>query len=95
MREIRQHLDTASLLVVLLTLLLFGIALVEKGFTHDVLLEAGVFLVSVKLIMMAYKNGKQSAAVQSKLDRLLSVVEGLDGSMRNAGSSTPRSSSDG
>ena len=78
MREIREHLDTASLLVIVLTLVLFAIALVEKGFTHDMLLEAAVFLISVKLIMMAYKNGKQAAAVQAKLDRLLSAVESLD-----------------
>jgi len=39
----------------LITLLLFIAALFVKGFTHDLLLEAGVFLVSVKVIMMAYK----------------------------------------
>jgi len=32
------------------------VALFTKGFTHDILLEAGVLLVSVKLIIMAYKN---------------------------------------
>jgi hypothetical protein len=75
MREIREHLDNGSLVVIFITLALFGTALVEKGFTHDMLLEAGVFLISVKLIMMAYKSGKQAAAVQSKLDRLLSIAE--------------------
>ena len=75
MREVREHFDAGSLLVILITLVLFGIALVEKGFTHDMLLEAGVFLISVKLIMMAYKSAKQAAAVQSKLDRLLSIAE--------------------
>jgi hypothetical protein len=39
-----------------LTLALFVAALFAKGFTHDLLLEAGVFLVSVKLILVAYKN---------------------------------------
>ena len=85
MREIREHLDAASLVVILITLALFGIALVEKGFTHDMLLEAGVFLISVKLIMMAFKIGKQEAALQAKLDRLLSIVERIEARPRDAG----------
>jgi hypothetical protein len=75
MRKILEYLDAGSLLVIFITLLLFLIALAEKGFTHDMLLEAGVFLISVKLIMMAYKNGKQEAALQAKLDRLMAIVE--------------------
>ncbi|HEY2344529.1 MAG TPA: hypothetical protein VGH80_01450 [Xanthomonadaceae bacterium] len=78
MRGIREHFDTGSLLVILITLGLFLVALIEKGFTHDMLLEAGVFLISVKLIMMAYKNGKQEAALQARLDQLLAIVERLD-----------------
>ena len=31
-------------------------ALFAKGLTHDLFLEGGGFLVSVKLIMMAYEN---------------------------------------
>lgn len=82
MRGIREHFDTGSLLVISITLVLFVVALVEKGFTHDMLLEAGVFLISVKLIMMAYKNGKQEAAVQARLDRLLAIVERMEGQPR-------------
>lgn len=51
----KKHLDLASIIILLITLLLFIAALFVKGFTHDLLLEAGVFLVSVKVIMMAYK----------------------------------------
>jgi hypothetical protein len=36
--------------------MLFVLALFTKGLTHDILLEAGILLVSVKLIMMAYRN---------------------------------------
>jgi hypothetical protein len=42
--------------VIALTLILFVVALLIKGFTHDLLLEADVFLVSVKLILMSHKN---------------------------------------
>ena len=51
----KKHLDLGSIIILLITLVLFIAALFVKGFTHDLLLEAGVFLVSVKVIMMAYK----------------------------------------
>ena len=50
-----KHFDTASLLVILITLALFAMALITEGWTHDLLLEAAVFLVSVKLIHSSYK----------------------------------------
>ena len=52
----RRHFDRGSIVVIVITFVLFVIALFTKGFTDDLLLEAGVFLVSVKLIMMAYKS---------------------------------------
>lgn len=51
----KKHLDLGSTIILLVTLVLFIAALFFKGFTHDILLEAGVFLVSVKVIMMAYR----------------------------------------
>jgi hypothetical protein len=47
------HFDPSSFVVIFLTLALFLLALFMKGFTQEVLLEAGVFLVSVKLILMS------------------------------------------
>ena len=78
MNNVRQHFDTGSVLVIFITLVLFGVALFEKGLTHDLLLEAGVFLVSVKLILMIYKNGIAAAALQAKLDQLLRAVERIE-----------------
>ena len=49
-KSVWTYLDPVSLVVIALTLLLFVIALLVKGFTHDMLLECGVFMVSVKLI---------------------------------------------
>ena len=54
MRDIHQHLDPWSRLVILATFAMFVAALFTKGIGHDLLLEAGVFLVSVKLFMMAF-----------------------------------------
>ncbi len=52
----RKHFDTGSMIVIIITFFLFILALFTKGFTHDLLLESGVFLVSVKLIMMSRAN---------------------------------------
>ena len=50
-----KHLDLGTQITLAITLVLFVVALFEKGFTHDLLLEAGVFLVSAKLVVLAYK----------------------------------------
>jgi len=38
-----------------------------KGFIHDLLLEAGMLLVSIKLIMMVYKNSVHANVIEKKL----------------------------
>ncbi len=68
--------DAGSVAVAAVTLVLFLAALVEKGFTHDMLLEAGVFLVSVKLMMLAYKSQKASERVESRLDEIAAALKG-------------------
>ncbi|MBT7591496.1 MAG: hypothetical protein HN561_10545 [Candidatus Scalindua sp.] len=66
-----KNIDTGSVFIIIITLILFGVALFTKGFTHDLLLEAGVFLISVKLIIMSYKNCVHS----QKLEKVLSEIK--------------------
>jgi hypothetical protein len=73
----RNHFDAWSLVVIVLTLALFLIALFAKGLTHDLFLEAGVFLVSVKLILLGYKNNASNGSMQQKLDEIYSAVQNL------------------
>lgn len=77
-----RYLDTASALTIGLTLLFFGIALFTTGLTHDLLLEAGVFLVSAKLIIAGYKNDRSSAALHTRLARIEETVGRLEQSLR-------------
>ena len=70
-----QHIGVASLVVIAITLALFLLALFTKGFTHDLLLEAGVFLVSVKLILMGYKNSIASNAILKELREIKDSLE--------------------
>jgi len=67
----REHFDFLSIFIILITITLFGIALYVKGFTHDLLLEAAVFLVSVKLIHGSYKNSIATQRLEAKLDQIL------------------------
>ena len=65
-----RHLDVWSRAIIGITLVLFLVAVFVKGLGHEILLEAGVFLVSVKLIMMAYKNSVAAAELEARFDRL-------------------------
>lgn len=68
-------LDIGSYFTIALTLVLFVLALFLKGFTHDLLLEVGVFLVSAKLIIMSYKNSVTADEVRRELAQIRQLLE--------------------
>ncbi|NTU50641.1 hypothetical protein FGF66_12205 [Chlorobaculum thiosulfatiphilum] len=70
-----KHFDIPTIIVIVTTFVLFTIALFVKGLTHDILLEAGVFLVSVKLILMSYKS---SLTNQKMMDELREIKHMLN-----------------
>jgi hypothetical protein len=70
-----RFLDPGSYAVMAVTLVLFIVALFVKGLSRDLLLEAGVFLVSVKLIMMAHKHAVSARQTQDYLKRILTILE--------------------
>ena len=70
-----KHFDTWSLIVIATTFSLFVMALFFTGLTHDLLLEAGVFLVSVKLIQMAYRSSVSSEKIETKLQDIKKILE--------------------
>ncbi len=74
----RKHFDAGSLVIIAITLVLFVVALFVKGFTHDLLLEAGVFLVSVKLILMAYKNSVAEKQISDQLREIRDLLKGRE-----------------
>lgn len=69
-----RYLDLGSIIVLLLTLVLFVVALFIKGFTHDLLLEAGVFLVSAKVIMMAYRNSMHADEIIREIREIKDAI---------------------
>ena len=68
MPGVKNSFDLWSVIVVALTFLLFILALFFKGLTHDILLEAGVLLVSIKIIMMSAKITNIARLMEKKLD---------------------------
>jgi hypothetical protein len=65
-------------MVIALTLILFVLALFMTGSTHDLLLETGIFLVSVKLILMSYKNGAQGEEMKDRLSQIQDAIRRLE-----------------
>jgi len=78
MLEIKKHFDPGSLVIIATTFILFVSAVFTRGFTHEVLLEAAVFLVSVKLIVMAYKSIDATNSVHRKLDEIYKKVDAIE-----------------
>ena len=72
-----KHFDTGSIIVIVITFVLFAMALFFTGFTHDLLLEVGVFLVSVKLIMMAYKTSVSSKDIHCELEEIKKILKNI------------------
>ncbi len=73
-----KHLDRSTQITLGVTLVLFVVALFEKGFTHDLLLEAAVFLVSAKLVLLSYKasvNNDVLADQLADMSRSLTRIE--------------------
>jgi len=68
------HLDRASAAVIFFTFGLFAAALLAKGFTHDLFLETGVLLVSVKLILNTYHMEEHTRRLEERIDDVLSLM---------------------
>ncbi len=73
--KIKKYLDIGSLVVIIITLVLFVFALHVKSLTHDILLEAGVFLISVKLIINTYKNGRDMKYFGKQPEEIKSLLK--------------------
>ncbi len=72
-----KHFDMGSIIVIVITFVLFTMALFFTGFTHDLLLEAGVFLVSAKLIMMAYRASVSTKGIHRELEEIKNLLKNI------------------
>ncbi len=74
-------LDIGSIITIAITLVLFVTALFLKGLSHDILLEAGVFLVSAKLVLMGHKNVIMAEDLHGELQRIRKILDKEKGRM--------------
>jgi len=72
---IGKYLSGTDVAVILITAALFILALFTKGFTHDLLLEAGVLLVSIKIIMVNYKMISFSQTIIKELKEIKMMLK--------------------
>jgi hypothetical protein len=70
-----KYFDRGTIIVIVVTVILFTVALFVKGFTKALLLEAGVLLVSIKLIMMAYRNSINYIDLKNDLKEIRRLLE--------------------
>ena len=87
--RIAKHFDAWSLVVIGATVGLFLAATLTTGVVHDLLLETGAFLVSVKLILMAYKSSVTALALAEKLEEIHQAVRQLDMSVPSTSPAPP------
>lgn len=74
----KKHFDTGSLIIIAITIALFTSAWFTTGYSHSLLLEAGVFLVSLKLIMMSYNLYTINKRILSELDEIKRAIIELE-----------------
>lgn len=66
----KKNFDLANSITIALTFIFFTIALFATGFTKDLLLEAGVLLVSVKIILMGAATRDSNKEIIKKLNEI-------------------------
>jgi hypothetical protein len=80
MTQMKKNFDLANTITIALTIILFAIALFATGFTKDLLLEAGVLLVSIKIIIMGAATRDSNKEI---LKKLIEINEKLEDSKRS------------
>ncbi len=63
-----------TIIIIVITVGLFVAAIFTKGLTHDIFLESGVLLISIKIILLSYKNNAIVKNIQKQLDDMNSLL---------------------
>ena len=73
--KLRERLDMGSMAVIVITFTLFVVSLFQKGLTHEILVDTGIFLVSVKLIVMSFKNNLYMKDLNQQLEEIKRLIK--------------------
>ncbi len=77
--------DVGSIVIIVVTFVLFVVSVFLTGLKKELLLEIGVFLVSVKLIQQSYKITVKEEALQAKLTEMSALLERIESRVARAG----------
>ena len=69
------RLDFGSALIIVITFILFVVSLFVKGLSHEILLDSAVFLVSVKIIIMSFKNESYIKELSKQLEEIENLIK--------------------
>lgn len=69
-----RRMDAGSAATLVVTLVLFVAALFSKGITHDLFLEGGVLLVSLKVVMAIQRIREGDEKIERRLDRIETLL---------------------
>ena len=69
------RLDFGSVFIIVITFILFVVSLFVKGLSHEILLDSAVFLVSVKIIIMSFKNESYIKELSKQLEEIKSLIK--------------------
>ena len=78
MKSFLRYFDIATLATIVITFILFVVSLFLKGFTHELFLEAGVFLISVKLVMMSYRHREAEVGMEGSLKDIKETLRRME-----------------
>lgn len=76
--HLHKHFSPGARVIIVITFVLFTVALFSHGFTKTLLLEAGVFLISVKLMLMAYRTSVIATELDKKLVDIQECLKRLE-----------------
>ena len=73
--KLRERLDMGSMAIIFITFTLFVVSLFQKGLTHEILVDTGIFLVSVKLIVMSFRNNLYMKDLNQQLEEIKKLIK--------------------
>ena len=73
--KLRERLDMGSMVIIFITFTLFVVSLFQKGLSHEILLDTGIFLVSVKLIIMSFRNNLYIKDLNRQLEEIKRLIK--------------------
>ena len=66
--------NVTDIIVILITFILFTAAVFTRGITHYLFIEAGVLLVSIKIILMNYKSYLATSSILKEMEEIKKMI---------------------